>query len=127
MFWNIFFVSSKGGALCSAIVSGRLKIRKSLRIHYWQNLVSGVEVNNNVIKTNTIWIVSTCFVILCYFSFWHYFFQFIENRSLQKSGGLQPRLLLRFLWAWVRIRILSTEVGCLFWLWMNSEKSHGQQ
>ena len=35
-----------GGVLRSAIVSERLKMRKSLRIHYWQ------EVNNSVINTN---------------------------------------------------------------------------
>ena len=39
-----------GGALCNATVSGEwLKMRKSLGIHYWQDIVSGVEVNMNVI------------------------------------------------------------------------------
>ena len=38
--------------MCSAIVSERLKMRISLRIHYWQDTISGVEVNNNVININ---------------------------------------------------------------------------
>ena len=41
-----------GGVLCSAIVSERLKMRKSLGIHYWQNTISGVKVNNNDININ---------------------------------------------------------------------------
>ena len=41
-----------GGVLRSAIVSERLKMRKSLRIHYSQDIISGVEVNNSVINTN---------------------------------------------------------------------------
>ena len=40
-----------GGVLCSAIVSKRLKMRKSLTIHYWQGTISRIEVNNNVIKS----------------------------------------------------------------------------
>ena len=56
MFLNFFFcvltVSSKGGVLCSAIVSERLKMRKSLRIHDCQDIISGIEVNNNVININ---------------------------------------------------------------------------
>ena len=39
-----------GGVLCTAIVSERLKIRKSLGIHYRQEMICGVEVNNNVIN-----------------------------------------------------------------------------
>ena len=34
-----------GGVQCSAIVSERLKMRKSLAIHYSQDTISGVEVN----------------------------------------------------------------------------------
>ena len=41
-----------GGVLRSAIVSKRLKMRKSLMIHYWRDIISGVEINNNVINTN---------------------------------------------------------------------------
>ena len=40
-----------GGVLCSIIVSKRFKIRKSLVINYLQDTVSGVEVDNNVIKS----------------------------------------------------------------------------
>ena len=39
-----------GGVLCSVIVSERLKMRKSLAINYWQDTISGIEVNSNVIK-----------------------------------------------------------------------------
>ena len=48
-----------GGVLCSAIVSEQLKLRKSLGIYYWQNTISGVKVNNNVININKLWRVST--------------------------------------------------------------------
>ena len=41
-----------GGVLVSATVSERLKMRKSLGIHYWQNTISGVKVNNYVININ---------------------------------------------------------------------------
>ena len=41
-----------GGVLCSTIVSERLKLRKSLEIHYRQDIIFGVEVNNNVININ---------------------------------------------------------------------------
>ena len=37
-----------GGVLCSAIVSEWLKMRKYLGIHYWQDTISAVEVNNNL-------------------------------------------------------------------------------
>ena len=54
----IFFVStlnSKGGVLCSARVSERLKMtkksRNSLETGY---TISGVELNNNVISINKI-------------------------------------------------------------------------
>ena len=39
-----------GGILWSAIVSQRLKMRKTLGIHYLQDIISGVEVNKNVIN-----------------------------------------------------------------------------
>ena len=41
-----------GGVLCSAIVSEWLKMRKSLGIDYWQDTISDVEVNNNVVNIN---------------------------------------------------------------------------
>ena len=41
-----------GGVLCSAIVTERLKMRKSLGIHYEHDIISGVEINNNVINTS---------------------------------------------------------------------------
>ena len=51
----IFFLvstpNSMGGVLCSIIVSERFKIRKSLAINYWQDTMSGVEVDNNAIKS----------------------------------------------------------------------------
>ena len=51
---NIFFfvstLNSIGGVLCSATVSGWLKMRKFLGIYYYQDVISGVEVNNNVIN-----------------------------------------------------------------------------
>ena len=79
LLWNdFFFVSTlnrKGGVLCNTRVSEGLKTRKSLAIHYWQDItISGVELNNNVININKLWRVSTSSVILYYFSF--YFFQF---------------------------------------------------
>ena len=49
----MFFVSTlnnMGGVLCSAIVSDRLKMRKSLGIYYWQDTISDVGINNNVIE-----------------------------------------------------------------------------
>ena len=52
-----FFVStlnSKGGVLCSATVSEWLKMRKYLGICYYQDTISGVEVNNNVTNINKI-------------------------------------------------------------------------
>ena len=41
-----------GGVLCSAVASERLKMRKSLANHYWQDTISGVKVNKNVINMN---------------------------------------------------------------------------
>ena len=61
-------LSSMDGVVCSAIVSEQLKMGKSLPIHYWQDIPSDVELNNNVININTLWGVSTSFVILYYFS-----------------------------------------------------------
>ena len=78
MFLNHFFFvsapSSMGDVLCGTIVSEQLSVWKSLGIHYWQDTISGVEVNSNVININKLWRVSTSFVILYYFSLWHYFF-----------------------------------------------------
>ena len=78
------YAPGMGGVLCIAIVSERLKIRKSLRIHYWQDTISSVKVNNNVINVYKLWGVSTSFVTLCYFSL---YFWFIKNRGQQKSWG----------------------------------------
>ena len=63
---------SMGGALYSAIVRERLRMRKSLVIYYWQNAISRVKVNKNVTNINKLWRVSTSFVILNYFSLFHY-------------------------------------------------------
>ena len=41
-----------GGVMCSAIVSEWLKMRKPPGVHYGQDTISGVEVNNNVININ---------------------------------------------------------------------------
>ena len=49
---NFFCFFSMGGVLCSAIMSERLKMRKSLGIHYCQNTIAGVKVNNNVVNIN---------------------------------------------------------------------------
>ena len=38
--------------MCSVIVSKWLKMRKSLAINYWQDTISGFEVNRNVRNTN---------------------------------------------------------------------------
>ena len=67
--------------MCSAIVSERLKMRNSLGIHDWQDTITGVEVNSNVINVNKLWGVSTNLVILYYISLNTIFFQFIKNRS----------------------------------------------
>ena len=49
-FFFVSTLSSMGGVLWSAIVSQRLKMRKTLGIHYLQDIISGVEVNKNVIN-----------------------------------------------------------------------------
>ena len=41
-----------GGVWYSATVSEWLKMRKSLGIYYYQDTISGAEVNNNVINNN---------------------------------------------------------------------------
>ena len=60
-----------GGVLCSATVSQRLKMRKSLGIYYWQDSISGVKVNNNVIiidppsphpTPHPLWFLQACVV-----------------------------------------------------------------
>ena len=56
-----------GGVRCSATVSEWLKIRKPLEIYYYQDTISGAEVNNNVININKLSEVSTSFVIGYYF------------------------------------------------------------
>ena len=68
IFYFVSTISSIGGVVCSAVVSGLLKMRKSIAIHYWQDVPSDVEFNNNVININKLWGVSTSFVILYYFS-----------------------------------------------------------
>ena len=45
-------LNSIGDVLCSSIMSEWLKIRKSLGIYYWQDTISGTEVNNNVVNIN---------------------------------------------------------------------------
>ena len=39
----VLTVSSMRGVLCSAIVSERLKMKKFLGIHDWQDIISGIE------------------------------------------------------------------------------------
>ena len=41
-----------GGILFSAIVSERLTMKKSPAIHYLQDTISGVKVNNDAININ---------------------------------------------------------------------------
>ena len=97
-----------GGVLCSTLVSvknviSRLKMRKLLGVHYRQDIISGAEVNN-VINNNELLGVSTSFVILYYFSLYHYFFSIYQKWKLTKilGGGLQPSPLPpRFLQTWV--------------------------
>ena len=75
-YFFFFFVSTLsniGGVVCSAIVSERLKLRKSLAIPYRQGMPSDIELNNNVININKLWGVSTSFVV-CYFRFNTIFF-----------------------------------------------------
>ena len=38
--------------MCSTILSELLKMRTSLGIHYREDTISGIEVNNNVININ---------------------------------------------------------------------------
>ena len=56
-----------GGVRCSATVSEWLEMRKPLGIYYYQDTISGAEVNNNVININKLSEVSTSFVIGYYF------------------------------------------------------------
>ena len=44
-----------GGVFCCAIASERLKIRKSIGVHNWQDTISGVGVYSNVININKLW------------------------------------------------------------------------
>ena len=46
-----------GGALCSATKSEWLKMRKSLEICYYQDTISAVELNNNVVNINNFWLI----------------------------------------------------------------------
>ena len=91
-----------GGAVCSAIVSELLKMRKSLAIHYWWDVPSDVELNNNVINVKKIWGVWTSFVICTIFRF-NTIFSIYEKKNLAKiweGGGvveLNPLSLPRFL------------------------------
>ena len=65
LFFLLFLGSVAWVVSCVVLlVSERLKMSKSLGIHYWQDITSGVEVNNNVISINKLWRVSTSFVIL---------------------------------------------------------------
>ena len=96
-FW-VLTVSSKGGVLCSAIVSEQLKMRKLLRIHDCQDIISGIEVNNNVININKLWRVSTIFWnFLLFFTLTLFFFFFnlsktevSKNMGREGRGTLQP-------------------------------------
>ena len=51
IFFLVSTLNNRGGVLCSVIVNERFKMRKSLAINYWQDTMSGVEVDNNVIKS----------------------------------------------------------------------------
>ena len=106
-----------GGVLCSTLVSvknviSRLKMRKLLGVHYRQDIISGAEVNN-VINNNELLGVSTSFVILYYFSLYHYFFSIHQKWKLTKilGGGLQPSPLPpRFLQTWVNQSYQKSEI-----------------
>ena len=90
LLWNdlLFTLSSMGGVVCSAIVSELLKMRKSLAIHYWWDVPSDVELNNNVINVKKIWGVWTSFVICTIFRF-NTIFSIYEKKNLAKiwEGG----------------------------------------
>ena len=85
LLWNKFCsvstINSMCAVLCSVTVSEGLKVRKSLAISYWQDPISGNKVNSNVRNNNNLWGVSTTFVILYRFSFYHCFFQFMKCKS----------------------------------------------
>ena len=90
-FW-VLTVSSKSGVLCSAIVSERLKMRKSLRIHDCQDIISGIEVNNNVININKLWRVSTIFWnFLLFFTLTLFFFFNLSKTEVSKNLGWEGR------------------------------------
>ena len=59
--FSVSTINSMDGVLRSVIVSERLKMRKSLAINYWQDTISGVEVNSNVRNISNLWGVSTSF------------------------------------------------------------------
>ena len=67
--------------MCSVIVSERLKMRKPLAINYWQDTISGVEVNSNVRNINNF---EEFQLVLQFCTISHFntiFFQFIKNKS----------------------------------------------
>ena len=68
---------------CSAMVSERLKTRISLGMHDWQNIISGVEVDNNVKNIKNNWEVSTSFVILYYLSLFHFNIIFYNSSKIK--------------------------------------------
>ena len=90
IFFSVSLLNSMGGVLCSAAVSEWLKMRKFLGIYYYQNAISGAEVNSNVINISKLWEVSTGFVILYYFLLQQYFFQSWKIEFSKNLGELQP-------------------------------------
>ena len=73
-FFSVPTLNNMCGVLCSAIVSDQLKMRKSLGIHYWQDTISGVKVNNNVININKLWRVSAICNFVLFFTVTLFFF-----------------------------------------------------
>ena len=114
-FFLVSTLNSMGVVLCSIIVSERFKIRKSLEINYWQDTVSGVEDDNNVIKSINFekfrLVLSFCTV----FQFNTIFFNSSKYKLAKIWGEAAsppaPFLPPRFLRAW---SVFYTYVSCTY-------------
>ena len=93
--FSVSTINSMNGDLCSVVVSERLKIRKSLAVNYWQDIISGVEVNSNDRNTVTFEEFQLVFNFMLFYHFNTNFFNSWKMQGGKNLGGfLRARIYL---------------------------------
>ena len=90
MLLSVSTINSMDDVLCSAIVTERLKMRKSLPINYWQDTTSVVEIKSNGRNVKNLWGVSTSFEFCVIFHFKTIFFNSWKIQVSKNLRGAAP-------------------------------------